>query len=111
MLDHKARTHPCPADYGRFTKRYKEITGDANDERRKIKAHAKVVACWQPQIGSLCGLHSVHVVLCALSRKNTGAEDTRNKYALGGMLDNFDKEICQIDPAAALMSREDRERT
>jgi hypothetical protein len=49
--------------------------------------------------------------LCALSRKNTGAEDTRNKYALGGMLDNFDKEICQIDPAAALMSREDRERT
>jgi hypothetical protein len=108
LLDHKARTHPCPADYGRFTKRYKEITVDANDERRYNKAHAKVVACWQPQIGSFCGLHSVHVVLCALSKQNAGAEDTRNKYTLGGMLDNLDKEICQNVPYAREMPREDR---
>ena len=111
LLDHKARTHPCPADYGRFTKRYKEITGDANDERRYNKAHAKVVACWQPQIRNLCGLHSVHVVLCALSRKNAGAEDTREKYALHDVLNDFDKEICQNFPAAAQMPREERNST
>jgi hypothetical protein len=45
------------------------------------------------------------------SYRNGGAEDTRDKYALHDILNNFDKEICQIDPAAALMSREDREST
>ena len=109
LLDHKARTHPCPADYGRFTKRYKEITGDANDERRYNKAHAKVVACWQPQIGSFCGIHSVHVVLCALSRKNAGAEDTREKYALHDVLNDFDKFLCQNVPYARQMPREERD--
>jgi hypothetical protein len=78
---------------------------------RVKKAHDKVVACWQPQIGSLCGLHSVHVVLCALSRTNTGAEDTRKKYALHDVLNNFDNKICQIVPAAERMSREDRNST
>ena len=109
LLDHKARTHPCPADYGRFTKRYKEITVDANDERRYNKAHAKVVACWQPQIGSFCGIHSVHVVLCALSRKNAGAEDTREKYALHDVLNDSDKFLCQNVPYARQMPREERD--
>ncbi|MFB1018893.1 MAG: hypothetical protein QMC37_01460, partial [Flavobacteriales bacterium] len=28
-----------------------------------VKAHNKVVSCWQPQKKMLCGLHSMHVVL------------------------------------------------
>jgi hypothetical protein len=49
-------------------------------------------------------------IVCSLE-EDTGAEDTRNKYALHDILNNFDNTICQIVPAAVLMSRKDRDRT
>jgi hypothetical protein len=30
LLDHKASTHPCPADHGGFKRRYKEMTANYN---------------------------------------------------------------------------------
>ena len=74
-----------------------------------VKAHNKVVSCWQPQKKMLCGLHSMHVVLCALSG-NTDGKSTREKYTLDVVKDTYDKHICQLDPDyVAKLSRNSRD--